>query len=245
MGAIVVGYVRFGRSSGPLVTAASGWVANGKVVGPTPLPRSVGALLFQALGCVCASQLAPPLQVPIAMGGEAAPAPLPPAEEGPAEPQLSPAASSSDSSSSSSSSSSSLPGGFQMRCPIDFRWKERAGKDGSVAVGVDRVTRHPQVWSLALFGLGSAIATPYAAGVAFGLGPLAFATIGFTHQDYRHRRGMGGMLSKEKDVATSNLPFRALFEGRQSWGAVADELKMTNAALALIPPLFLFARRFR
>jgi hypothetical protein len=226
MAAIMVGYYR-SRSVGPLITAARGWVAEGKVVGPPPSVRNAFALLFQGLGCVTASQLAPPLQMPLALGGA---------------PTAAPAA---NSSSSAESPPPATAGPFRLRCPIDFRWNERVNKDGSVALGVDRVTRHPQIWSLALVGLGSALVTPYAASAAFFTGPLAFATVGFAHQDYRHRRGMGGMLSPERDAATSNVPFRALLEGRQSWSAARSELKGTNAVLALVPPLLLFLRRMR
>ena len=45
------------------------------------------------------------------------------------------------------------------------------------------------------------------------------------------------------DAKTSGLPFVALLSGRQSWRDLLDELKLTNAALAVLVALSLHRRR--
>ena len=57
------------------------------------------------------------------------------------------------------------------------------------------------------------------------------------------RRGWGGKLTPEVDAKTSGLPFVALLSGRQSWRDLLDELKLTNAALAVLVALSLHRRR--
>lgn len=39
--------------------------------------------------------------------------------------------------------------------------------------------------------------------------------MGTQHQDYRHRRGIGGKLDFDLDASTSNIPFVALLSGKQ------------------------------
>ena len=58
-------------------------------------------------------------------------------------------------------------------------------------------------------------------------------------------RGIGGRLSAERDAATSLLPFGALLTGAQSWARLAEEVKWSNAALALAGGVALAATRRR
>lgn len=53
------------------------------------------------------------------------------------------------------------------------------------------------------------------------------------------------MLTPEREAKTSNVPFAALIGGRQSWGKLRDEIKMTNAALATAAAALLALRRLR
>ena len=78
-----------------------------------------------------------------------------------------------------------------------------------------------------------------------GLGAAAMALVGGAHVDSRHRRGIGGRLSAERDAATSLLPFGALLTGAQSWARLAEEVKWSNAALALAGGVALAATRRR
>jgi hypothetical protein len=59
---------------------------------------------------------------------------------------------------------------------------------------LDRVSRHPMLWSLALAGAGTALRTLYVSEAVMFAFPTIFALVGGAHQDYRYRRGSGGML---------------------------------------------------
>ena len=78
--------------------------------------------------------------------------------------------------------------------------------------GVQRITRHPSLWALGLFGLGYAASALYVTEFAFGVFPVIFTVIGGAHQDHRHRES--GKLSPERDTLTSHIPFAALITGR-------------------------------
>jgi uncharacterized membrane protein len=92
---------------------------------------------------------------------------------------------------------------------------------------------------------GSAITAAYPTHLVFFTFPLVFAAIGSEHTDYRYRRGSGGVLTAEREAQTSNIPFLAIMQGKQSLGQVLDELKVTNAAAAGLVALALAARRIR
>jgi uncharacterized membrane protein len=81
--------------------------------------------------------------------------------------------------------------------------------------------------------------------IVFHSFPVIFALIGGAHQDYRYRRGWGGSLSPEKDAVTSNVPFLALVTGKQSWSALRDEVKWTNAGLAALAAVPLTLRQIK
>lgn len=131
-------------------------------------------------------------------------------------------------------------------CPFDFAGDSKAkaarGEDAG-PTGLQRVTRHPSFWSLGLFSCGLALSTPFAGTAAVALGPAAVALFGGAHMDSRHRRGMGGNLSPERDAVTSLVPFVALLSGAQSWTALCDELKPTNCAAAALLSALVFALR--
>ena len=116
-------------------------------------------------------------------------------------------------------------------CPLDLK-AARAEKASDV-VGLERVTRHPQFWSLGFLGLGCAAMTPFAGTAAAALGFPLVALVNGTHLDSRHRRGMGGSLSVEREAKTSGVPFVALLRGRQPWAPLLDELKPVNSVLAM------------
>ena len=99
---------------------------------------------------------------------------------------------------------------------------------------------------MGLFGLGAALATPFATEVAMFSMPALFALIGTAHQDSRFRRhNMGGELPPDVDAVTSNLPFVALLQGRQSWSALAEEVKWLNCSVAVAGALLLaLGRRY-
>jgi uncharacterized membrane protein len=83
---------------------------------------------------------------------------------------------------------------------------------------------------------------PSAVGLA---APAVFCCIGTSHQDYRFRRGEGGVLTPELEAKTSNIPFFALLTGAQSWSELANEMKWVNAGLAVSVAALIHMRRWR
>jgi uncharacterized membrane protein len=101
------------------------------------------------------------------------------------------------------------------------------------------------LYSVGLFGLGAGLLSPFAGRLALGAGPLAVALVGTHHQDYRYRRGKGGVLTPEREARTSNLPFQALVSGRNEWAPLWDELKLVNCGVALGVAALMFLNRSR
>ena len=134
-----------------------------------------------------------------------------------------------------------IGGNGSMRCPFDFHSGKNTPDDG----GLVRVTRHPMLYSLGMFGLGVGLMSPYAGRLALFSGPLLVALVGTHHQDYRYRRGIGGSLTVERDARTSNIPFYALLTGRQQWGKLVEEIKLPNCGVAMSIVALLFLSRTR
>lgn len=202
-----MGYLRFGRGQGPVI-----WR------GALSPAAQVSAFGLQALGLVGFSQLVPPVQMPVSFG----PSPARISEQPHEHPPGSKVA-------ADATHAAAKPLGLQARCPIDFDHSRR--QEGKEVAGPKRVTRHPFLWGMALVGLGSALASPLATEVAFGVMPLAMAVIGGAHQDLRGRRS--GALSPALDAKTSHLPFGALLAGQQQLSDVVDEFAWSNAAIAV------------
>jgi uncharacterized membrane protein len=127
---------------------------------------------------------------------------------------------------------------LRVRCPFDFvDSSSRMSTTSEEPRGLDRISRHPGLWSFGLIGLGHAMLLPpmaYAQRL-WWCGPAAVAWMGGNHTDSRYRRGMGGTLSPEQDAVTSNVPFWAMISGQQgshAWYSLTEEIKPTNALLA-------------
>jgi hypothetical protein len=217
-----------------LSTAACGSIAwgyfkHGRKTGPVLAGRPKTVLLvgfaLQTLGLIGVSQLIPKLQVPVYLTNEEAP---PKASQVQNDPTPSPKS----------------PGLFsvKVRCPMDFRSNDMPA---DAVYGMDRVSRHAAFWSLGAFSLGHAVSTIFVPEIVMFSFPIVFAYIGGTHQDYRHRRGSGGLLTPERDAVTSNVPFWALINGNQSWEELAKEMKWTNAGLAASISFLMFLRRLK
>jgi len=112
---------------------------------------------------------------------------------------------------------------MQVRCPFDFTDKRQSdsSKEDSSIYGLERVTRHPGLWSFSFLSLGHAMLIPSATPFAilplqlWWAGPSLIALLGGAHTDSRYRRNMGGSLHPKYDRQTSNIPFAAMFTGRQ------------------------------
>merc|ERR1711966_249412 len=79
--------------------------------------------------------------------------------------------------------------GVKVRCPFDFTDK-RTG-DGPVH-GVERITRHPGLWSLGLLGLGSAFLVPSVPQRAWLAMPALVALVGGRTRTRGFAGGWGG-----------------------------------------------------
>jgi hypothetical protein len=219
---IAWGYFKHGRKTGP------------KLIGRSKAALAVG-LVSQTVGLVCLSQLAPKLQVPVAFTSEAG---------NDKTDQNTTAASKSYNSTVGDKSNSTESKKFAMRvrCPMDFKAVD-APADG--IYGLERISRHCVFWSFGMLCMGQACYALYVPEIVMFSFPLVFAIIGTEHQDYRFRRGSGGMLTPQYEQVTSNIPFAALVMGKQSWDKLFDEMKWTNASVAACLAAVRFMRLIR
>jgi len=200
-----------------------------------PTRWKVASFAVQGLGAVLASQSVPTFQIPLSFGSSSD-------DETTTKSQ--------DDTSNTSAVMGPPPTAtptssrWKVRCPFDFA--DSASKtslltgdneDSFQPRGLDRVTRHPGLWSFGLMGLGNAMLVPSVPQAACLAMPLMVALIGGAHQDSRHRRGLGGTLSRQQDISTSNVPFLAMIMGTQGDNAASEfvtkEVKVLNAAMAL------------
>lgn len=191
-----------------------------------PSGRLAACFALQALGLAGLAQALPKAQIPVvyqgsvdgSVGGSAAASSMEPTPQ-------------------------PVKSAFKIRCPIDF--KAEASADGS-ARGADRVTRHVGLWSFAFVCLGEALAVASVPQAAWLAMPTLVALFGGAHTDSRHARGIGGVLSPEREAQTSNLPFWAILSGKQGSGAMSSflaEAKLLNAgAAAAIAALWMLRR---
>ena len=214
-----------------------------------PAPAALAAsFALQALALGMVSQSAPKFQIPVHLVNESS----------------SGAAADAKNNTATTTQVKAAPapaaGGSQwkVRCPFDFSdSKSQTGvpkgtrQQADQLAGLDRITRHPGLWSFGLLGLGNALLVPSIPTRIWLSMPAMVALIGGAHTDSRHRRGMGGELCSEVDSVTSNVPFLAMIMGRQDGGvvqsfeALGDEVKVLNAALAAGGAALWVARRGR
>ena len=224
-GSILYGYFRHGRGGqGP--TVLQGLAKNTTVYAARSMLARPGfivaSFLLQSTGLMLVSQLAPKIQIPVgfeeaveSVASGATTAAVVGTVEGPQQQK------------SHVPKENSPSRRLVLKCPFDFSDSKQSGKHHPESAGIDdedeefytgvhRISRHPGLWGLGLFGLGSAVVTPFAAEIVFFSMPSVFALIGGAHQDHRHRQGSGGFLSSKDDARTSNIPFLALITGEDA-----------------------------
>jgi uncharacterized membrane protein len=178
--------------------------------GLTPLPWRIASWALLSVGLGMASQTLPKFQIPVAYTAETTTDnTVIAAAEGPA-----PVAAAKPS--------------FQVRCPFDFAAKKQPGVE---MYGMERVSRHPGLWSMAFVGLGHACLVASLPQRVWLCMPTLLAWIGGSHTDSRFRRGMGGTLEPEYDNKTSNIPFAAMLTAG-GWEELAKEIKPLNGLMA-------------
>jgi len=118
-------------------------------------------------------------------------------------------------------------------CPYGVDLK--AGEGHGEVYGIHRVSRRPELFGLMAVGIGGALKATTPTAIAFhGVGPVLCLTGLAMHGDRSQRLNqVGGELSPEKEAQTSVLPFLALFDGRQSWSTLLEEIDPINAKIAI------------
>jgi len=202
-GSIAYGFYKY-RRTGPV------WASFN--AGAAPRGLRAASMILQSFGLACFVQNLPKLQSPVALDDGT----------GDAENRLQGARVREQSARAGPQPKPRFT--VRARCPMDFKAKEGGG--------LERISRHANLWALASAGVGTALVTPYAVNALFYSGPLLLAVFGTAHQDSRFRRGMGGTLTPQHERSTSNVPFIALIQGRQDWRALVQEIKWVNAGLA-------------
>lgn len=87
--------------------------------------------------------------------------------------------------------------------------------DESIVRGVLRITRHPFLWGVSLFAAGHMLASPTIASWGFFGTLLVLASTGTISIDAKRSCALGADW-KSFAAATSNVPFLAIVQGRQS-----------------------------
>jgi len=219
-----------------------------------PTSMKIGAFMVQGLGAFMVSQMFPKFQIPVHLTNDKHDTSI---ENGS---NISTASVSSDPTSSSATTNNNKQ--WVVRCPFDFS----ADKEPEPTMesttntpqpyiyqprGVERITRHPGLWSMGLLGCGNALITASIPQALWLSMPMMVAILGGAHQDSRHARGIGGddgdnnnsdtnlALTKTemKLQKTSHVPFYAMLMGYQDSDSLEqfwkDEIKGLNGAFAL------------
>lgn len=135
---------------------------------------------------------------------------------------------------------------LQVRCPFDFTHD----RDNNETVkGIERISRHPGLWSLSFVALSNAALLPLFHPLQlWWMGPSAVAWLGGNHTDARYRRGMGGTLDPLYESQTSNIPLSAIVTGKQGNPVNAvkkllQEIKPLNALVSVgVATVFVLSR---
>eukprot|EP00640_Fibrocapsa_japonica_P002350 CAMPEP_0113934358 /NCGR_PEP_ID=MMETSP1339-20121228/1694_1 /TAXON_ID=94617 /ORGANISM="Fibrocapsa japonica" /LENGTH=284 /DNA_ID=CAMNT_0000936135 /DNA_START=105 /DNA_END=956 /DNA_ORIENTATION=+ /assembly_acc=CAM_ASM_000762 len=178
-----------------------------------PVPMKAASFLCYALGFGLLSQIPPKFQMPIIYNSQD--------ETETKQSTIGP----------TTGNHSSAKRAWKVRCPFDFTDSKSkvTGQlmgNGCDIHGLDRISRHPGLWSMGLIGLGQAFLVPSIPQRAWLCMPILVAAIGGWHSDSRHRRGMGGHLIPSLDEQTSNVPFLAMILGKQENGDVVNTFKI-------------------
>ena len=212
VGSIVYAYVKKVRNVPPLMWTAA-----------VPIPSRIASWMLLSVGLGMASQTLPKFQMPFAY--------VPTAPKGGNVDSMLPDANPNDL--LDSKQPASMTSSFKVQCPFDFT-DPKQNSSSTELHGLERISRHPGLWSMALVGLGHACLVPSLPQRIWLAMPTLVAWVGGSHTDSRYRRGMGGTLDADYDAKTSNVPFAAMITQGQfgEWQELVKELKPLNALLA-------------
>lgn len=99
------------------------------------------------------------------------------------------------------------------------------------AKGMVRITRHPFLWGVAVWALGHLLVNGDRASIVLFVGMLALALFGTASIDAKRKRALGPTWDAFA-AQTSNVPFAAIFAGRQK--LVLGEIGWWRIALAVV-----------
>lgn len=105
------------------------------------------------------------------------------------------------------------------------------------ATGMARITRHPMMMGVALWGISHLLMNGWTSDVAFYCSLTALAVLGAFHQDARKHAADDGTLSTYF-AESSVLPFAAVFTGRAQ--LVASELPWVGIVVGVIVAIALY-----
>ena len=91
---------------------------------------------------------------------------------------------------------------------------ELTGRIVSNGQGIQRITRHPQNFAFALFGLAHLLANAYVGDWIFFGGFVVYGIVSAIHQD-RRQQATGSVQVKQFLADTSAIPFAAIIRGKQ------------------------------
>jgi len=91
---------------------------------------------------------------------------------------------------------------------------EMTGRFRAQAWGIQRLTRHPQNFSFALFGFAHMLSNPYVGDWIFFGGFLVYGLLSALHQDKR-TLATGPKEVRQFQAETSVMPFKAILAGKQ------------------------------
>jgi len=91
---------------------------------------------------------------------------------------------------------------------------ELSGRVVRSGQGIQRLTRHPQNFAFALFGLAHLLANPYVGDWIFFGGFIVYGTVSAVHQD-RRQLATGSEQLKQFLADTSAIPWGAIISGKQ------------------------------
>jgi uncharacterized membrane protein len=128
-------------------------------------------------------------------------------------------------------------------CAIMSRSPTAIGQAGLLkaadpARGIIRVTRHPLMWGIMLWGAAHALARGDLASLLFFGGFVALAGLGTVLIDARKARDFGADWQRFAAV-TSNVPFAAIAAGRNRFSPAEIGLKRIGVGLVLYVVLLL------